>query len=77
MLISFLFELLALTDTWIKPVNTTTLAALSTNYTFSHSPCHSCLLLILDDMIIHLDNQSSADFLDLKRAFSPLTHKAG
>ncbi len=29
---------MALTETWIKPEDTTTPAALSTNFTFSHTP---------------------------------------
>ncbi|KAK3562720.1 hypothetical protein QTP86_005720 [Hemibagrus guttatus] len=35
------FDFLALTETWISPQNTTTLAALSSAYTFSHSPQES------------------------------------
>ncbi|KAK3537085.1 hypothetical protein QTP70_002098 [Hemibagrus guttatus] len=35
------FDFLALTETWISPQNTTTLAALSSAYTFSHSPRES------------------------------------
>ncbi len=32
------FSLMALTETWIKPEDTATPAALSTNFTFSHTP---------------------------------------
>ncbi len=32
-------NLMALTETWIKPEVTATPAALSTNFTFSHTPC--------------------------------------
>ncbi|KAK3537156.1 hypothetical protein QTP70_002650 [Hemibagrus guttatus] len=35
------FDFLALTETWISPQNTTTPAALSSAYTFSHSPRES------------------------------------
>ncbi|KAK3510525.1 hypothetical protein QTP70_009123 [Hemibagrus guttatus] len=35
------FDFLALTETWISPQNTATLAALSSAYTFSHSPRES------------------------------------
>ncbi|KAK3561324.1 hypothetical protein QTP86_030626 [Hemibagrus guttatus] len=35
------FDFLALTETWISPENTTTPAALSSAYTFSHSPRES------------------------------------
>ncbi|XP_064190191.1 uncharacterized protein LOC135254144 [Anguilla rostrata] len=83
---------LTLTETWITPGNTATTAALSSSFSFSHTPCPSghgggtedgTPLILLGDFNIHLDVSHSAVFLPLLHSFdlslmhSPPTHKAG
>ncbi|XP_051503017.1 uncharacterized protein LOC127411471 [Myxocyprinus asiaticus] len=73
-------SILALTETWIHPEDTATPAALSNNFSFSHTPRHTgqltnfleeldVLLVVLGDFNIHQDKPQATELNTLLASF--------